>query len=366
MIESLLHTHTDLFDAKTTFCNQYFFIVWLLFYQGAFMNSLLPKNWLTLPPNHLAALAPTQELDWPAINNRGIKLSIRRDDLIDPIMGGNKIYKLHGHLNNYLKQHADDLTNTKRQPIASFGGAYSNHLYALAGACQQQNIPFIAIIRGEEPQQLSPTLTDIVHMGTKLHFISRSEYRQKNQTDYLLQLEQTLGSCYWIPEGGGGLHALTGCYALGESLAQSTANAVIHACGTGASLAGIINGVAGYEQKNSTRQAHTTEVIGISALKSDASIVKNILSLAHPTALSQVNWRVSNQFHLGGYAKKTNQLENFIQDTKNQLNIALDPVYTAKTLWAIEQLCEQNYWRENSHIMFVHSGGVQGARQNAY
>lgn len=328
------------------------------------MNSLLPQNWLTLPPSNLAALAQTQELYWPKINNRGITLSIRRDDLIDPIIGGNKLYKLHGHLNHYLKQPTNHHVNknTERQPIASFGGAYSNHLYALAGACQQQNIPFIAIIRGEEPQQLSPTLADIVHMGAKLHFISRSEYRQKNQASYLLKLEQTLGSCYWIPEGGGGPHALSGCYALGESLAQNTPTTIVHACGTGTSLAGIINGVAGYNQKQTARQTNPTHILGISALKSNASIVKSILSLASTTALSQVNWRISNQFHLGGYAKKTQPLENFIQDTKNQLNIALDPVYTAKTLWAIEQLCEQKYWPEGSHIIFVHSGGVQGAR----
>ena len=332
------------------------------------MNSLLPQNWLTLPPSHLAALAPMQELHWPKINNRNIKLSIRRDDLIDPVMGGNKLYKLHGHLNHYLKQYDNTHAhkNAKHQPIASFGGAYSNHLYALAGACQQQNIPFIAVIRGEEPQQLSPTLTDIVRMGAKLHFISRGEYRQKDQANYLIQLEQTLGSCYWIPEGGGGPHALTGCYALGESLAQNTATTIIHACGTGASLAGIINGVAGYNQDHMTTRKKTTHIIGISALKSNASIVRNILSLANPTALNHVNWRVSNQFHLGGYAKKTNQLEDFIQHAKTQLNVTLDPVYTAKALWAIEHLCEQSYWCEGSHIMFVHSGGVQGGRKSAH
>lgn len=328
------------------------------------MNSLLPQNWLTLPPSDLAALAPTQELHWPKINNQGIKLSIRRDDLLDPVMGGNKLYKLHGHLNFYLKQYEYEHVkrNATPQPIASFGGAYSNHLYALAGACQQQNIPFIAIIRGEEPQQLSPTLTDIVHMGATLHFISRSDYRQKDQQHYLVQLEKELGSCYWIPEGGGGSHALSGCYALGESLAQNTATTVIHACGTGASLAGIINGIAGYNQQHTVMPANPTHVIGISTLKSHTSIVKNILSLANSSALNQINWRVSNQFHLGGYAKKTNPLEDFIQYAKNQLNVALDPVYTAKALWAIEQLCEQQFWCEDKHIIFVHSGGMQGAR----
>lgn len=329
------------------------------------MNSLLPQNWLTLPPSDLAKLAPTQELLWPKINNQGIRLSIRRDDLIDPIMGGNKLYKMYGHLNAYLKQyeykHAEKYTTL--QPIASFGGAYSNHLYALAGACQEQNIPFIAVIRGEEPQQLSPTLTDIVHMGAKLHFISRTEYRQKDQIHYLAQLENKIGSCYWIPEGGGGPHALTGCYALGESLAQNTASTIIHACGTGASLAGIINGIAGYNQQHAAIQTKTKHVIGISALKSHTSIVKNILSLANPPALNQVNWRVSNQFHLGGYAKKTNQLKSFIQHTQNQLNVTLDPVYTAKALWAIEQLCEQQFWCDDKHILFVHSGGIQGARK---
>jgi len=330
------------------------------------VNSLLPQNWLTLPPSNLAALAPIQELHWPKINSQGIKLSIRRDDLIDPIMGGNKIYKLHGHLNHYLKQHNNNHANKNVEPppVASFGGAYSNHLYALAGACQQQNIPFIAIIRGEKPQNLSPTLTDIVRMGATLHFISRSEYRQKDHIHYLMQLEKEIGSCYWIPEGGGGQNALLGCYALGESLAQSNATAIIHACGTGASLAGIINGVAGYNQDHPTTQINTAHVIGISALKSNASIVRNILSLAHPVALNKVNWRVSNQFHLGGYAKKTNQLEGFIQHAKNQLSVTLDPVYTAKALWAIEQLCEQKYWCEGSHVMFVHSGGVQGARKS--
>lgn len=329
------------------------------------MNSLLPQNWLTLPPSDLAALAPTQALHWPKISSQGIKLFIRRDDLIDPVMGGNKLYKLYGHLNHYLKQHNHRHANknAKPQPIASFGGAYSNHLYALAGACQQQDIPFIAVIRGEEPEQLSPTLTDIVHMGAKLHFISRSEYRQKDQANYLIQLEKKLGNCYWVPEGGGGPHALAGCYALGKSLAQNTATTIIHACGTGASLAGMINGIAGYNQQHDVTQTNTTHVIGISALKSNASIVKNILSLASPTALNQVNWRVSNQFHLGGYAKKTNQLEDFIQHAKSQLNVTLDPVYTAKALWAIEHLCEQKFWCENSDIIFVHSGGIQGARK---
>ena len=334
------------------------------------MNDLLPKNWLRLPPENLANIAPIQQLNWGKANDLGIRVSIKREDLIDPIIGGNKIYKLYGHLQSYLKQYHEKPNDetlktklpTKKMPIASFGGAYSNHLYALAGICKELNIPLIAIIRGEKPLKLSPTLYDIESMGAKLHFISRQDYRNKDHPDYLASLKAKIGNCHWIPEGGGGIEALIGCEALGQALAQTSATTIVHACGTGASLAGIMNGIGAYKSRHHQRDAHLIKILGISALKSDASILKNIFSLTDANNIKMLNWRISNQFHHGGYAKINARLLAFIQETETQLNLPLDPIYTGKTMLAIDKLLEQGVWKAGEHIILVHSGGLQGAR----
>lgn len=317
------------------------------------MNEQLPTQWIHLNPQDIARMAPVQHIAWPTAQQLGIDISIKREDLLDKTLGGNKIYKLYGHLTEYVK-------SASSLPISTFGGAYSNHLHALSGACQSLNIPLIAYVRGEKPKTLSPTLHDLQQMGARLIFLSRSDYKRREQTDFLRHLEQQYGNSYWIPEGGSGEASHIGCQALGQAIYDEQAGTVVHACGTGATLAGIIEGV--YKQHN-IKHKKLPNVLGVSSLKSDTSIVKSIYNLTSSQALNTVHWRLTNRYCTGGYAKKPAYLNAFIDTIESQLNIPLDSIYTAKVFWAVECLLKKNTWKAGTRILLIHSGGLQGERK---
>lgn len=312
---------------------------------------LLPDDWLSRNLTEIACLSPVEEIHLELFTEKGIHVFLKRDDLLHPQIGGNKIYKLYGHLREYAQSKAG-------LPILSFGGAYSNHLFALAAAGNMLDIPTIGVIRGERPEQESPTLQDMRSLGMQLHYVSREDYRQRDNAQFLNGLKDKFGEFYHVPEGGGGVTGAEGCKALAQGIALSLdfkPNYIFHACGTGASLAGLIAGI----KQMPVGGIYT---YGVSVLKGHTGLkddVKNNLKLM---GVDSQEWCVTHDYHAGGYAKFPPELALFMQEFEESTQVKLDPVYTVKVMSAIVDLVSKNTFAKGSHIVMVHSGGIQGRR----
>ncbi len=302
----------------------------------------------------LASSVPTQTLTWSCADARKVCISVRRDDLVDAQLGGNKLYKLWGHLCDYAQHH-------QGAPIVSFGGAFSNHLYALAAAGALLNIPTIGVVRGEEPKHYSPTLRDVSAMGMKLLFVSRSAYRNRAQQQFreALSAEHNIPlRAYWIPEGGGGEAGRRGCIELGKVLATARADAIIHACGTGTTLAGIAQGML---YLGSARQS--PNLIGIAALNSGKSVAMLMQETVNAVPQHNLSWAVTNQYHVRGFARTSPPLDSFINQFYAETGLEIDHVYTGKVFFALSKMIDAEFFSEGSQVLVVHSGGMQGSRK---
>jgi 1-aminocyclopropane-1-carboxylate deaminase len=283
---------------------------------------------------------------------------VHRDDEISPLYSGNKFYKLYYNLKHALAQNAD--------AIVSFGGNYSNHLYSLAAMGQELGIQTVGIVRGYQSAPLSPTLKDAQSFGMKLHFLDKKDYRFKDISKILPILKQDYKNLYLIPEGGENLAGVRGCLALGWAVDKQMSDlcgddeyTVCCAVGTGSTFAGLL-----------AASPKRAKCLGISVLKGEdtlASKVEHWLSLLGVSRPAQ--WSLNNQYHHGGYAKANSDLLAFMAELESLNEIKLDPVYTAKLLWAIKELAINKYWKvaesrssKVTNIVAIHSGGVQGRR----
>ena len=209
----------------------------------------------------------------------------------------------------------------------------------------------IGIIRGEETLPLNPTLQDATNWGMEINYISRAQYREKDSAEFISYLQQQYGNFYLIPEGGSNLTALTGCEELIKELDEHY-DYVSAACGTGATLAGIIRGLN-----------NESTTLGFSILKADHYIEKEInkfLSNSHSEQLR--NWIVNSDYHFGGYAKFNQKLLTFIEGFYQKHNIQLEPVYTGKVFYGLFDLIKQDYFKPETRILAIHTGGLQGLR----
>ena len=292
-------------------------------------------------------------LDWEVAYRNKVRVYMRRDDLIHPHISGNKLYKLWGHLHRYFEA-------KNPGPIASFGGAYSNHLHALAALGETLGLETVGIIRGERPLKLSPTLRDLEMFGMRLHFLSRSAYQNKHEPFFRESLAQTLGlppNTLWIPEGGGGDSGREGCIVLGQVLSKIDMNCCIMACGTGTTLAGVAEGL-----QRSEKCARLPTLGGISALSSDDEHFRLMVNTQNPR-LRPLNWFLTNQFHCGGYARVNVLLQSFMSDFQSETTISLDRVYTGKMMLGLKTMIENKFFRAGDKICVIHSGGLQGNRK---
>lgn len=261
-----------------------------------------------------------------------IEVDVLRLDKISPVISGNKWFKLRYYLEEAKSLH--------KKSILTFGGAWSNHIIATAAVCKMQELNSIGIIRGEEPKELSSTLSQAKEFGMQLVFISRSDYRQK-------KIPATLQSSdyYIINEGG---YGETG--AKGASTILDHCNKIYtHYCcaiGTGTMMAGLINAVS---------PAQT--VLGISVMKNNTALKEMIQTLVTGT---EKNWKLIHDYHFGGYAKHQPALLGFMNDFYEQTTIPSDFVYTGKLFFAISDLIRKNYFPADSKLLLVHSGGLQG------
>jgi 1-aminocyclopropane-1-carboxylate deaminase len=271
------------------------------------------------------------------LHNIPISLTIKREDLIHEFVSGNKFRKLkYNLLEAKIKNHDSILT---------FGGAFSNHIAAVAYAGKMNDLKTIGIIRGEELHSKineNPTLIFAQNCGMKLDFVSRETYRFKSNSIFVETLISKFGRFYMIPEGGTNDLAVKGCE---EILTEHDASFDYICCcvGTGGTIAGIINSALPHQK-----------IIGFSALKG-AFLKDEIRKFANYS-----NWELMDDYHFGGYGKVTNELIAFINKFYLEHKIPLDPIYTGKMAFGIMDLIQKKYFPENSKILMIHSGGLQG------
>ncbi|MGB1230781.1 MAG: 1-aminocyclopropane-1-carboxylate deaminase/D-cysteine desulfhydrase [Winogradskyella sp.] len=273
----------------------------------------------------------------PFKNERNIQLFIKREDLLHPFISGNKYRK--------LKYNVIEAKRLKKQVLLTFGGAFSNHIAATAYAGKENNFKTIGVIRGEELEHSvedNPTLKFAKSCGMQFLFVSRETYRQKNNLEFLEQLTRKFGDFYLIPEGGTNEFAIKGCEEI-LNLEDKIYNYICCCVGTGGTISGVING-------SKTHQ----KILGFSALKGDF-LNEDIRKFA-----TQDNWQLITDYHFGGYGKIKPKLITFINDFKQNFKVPLDPIYTGKMLFGIFNLIENNFFVENSKVLIIHTGGLQG------
>ncbi len=290
--------------------------------------------------------SPIQEIQNELLRAKKVKLFLKRDDLIHPSVSGNKWRKL-----KYNLVAAKELNH---RTLLTFGGAFSNHIHAVAAAGKVFDFKTIGIIRGDRIDPLNATLQYAEDQGMQLHFVPRSAYRQKNTASFCLALEEQFGRFYSLPEGGTNTLALKGCAEIIVEIKDQLGQApdYITTCvGTGGTIAGIIKGSA------STTQ---TEILGVSALKGNflKGEVEELLAAASVSVSTK--WSISNDYHFGGYAKFKPSLIEFINDFKKTYQIALDPIYTGKLMYGIFDLIKKDYFKKDSTVVAIHTGGLQG------
>ena len=270
----------------------------------------------------------------------GIELYIKREDKLHPIISGNKFRKL-----KYNIQEAKRLGHTT---LLTFGGAFSNHILAVAGAGAEFGFKTIGIIRGEELESKineNPTLAKTQELGMQFHFVSRTAYRDKESSSFISFLCEKFGNFYLVPEGGTNDLAIKGCEEILTSEDKSYFTHIACAVGTGGTISGLIN--------SSTEKQ---QLIGFSSLKGAflSEVIRNFVSIT--------NWSINDNYHFGGYGKVTDELIQFLNSFYSQTAIPLDPVYTGKMVFGVLDLIEKEYFPENSKILMIHTGGLQGIK----
>lgn len=290
----------------------------------------------------IQAESPVQKLANIWSGSEKVDIWVKRDDLLHPIISGNKWRK--------LKYALLDLMAQNKNRVFSFGGGYSNHLHALAYACHKLNIHFTAIVRGDYSQNLTPMLEDIDRWNANICYVDRKTYQLRNDTDYLAALIGNSEDVVIIPEGGSQISATKGVSEIVSELDQKF-DYIMAPVGSGGTLAGLISG--------STQL--TTKLLGIAVLKGPDYLEQQVQDLLPDIELSK-NGEILHEYHFGGYAKSTEQLREFCHDFAQQTQIQIEPVYSGKLFFAARDLVTKQIFPEGSRILLLHTGGLQGAR----
>ena len=266
-----------------------------------------------------------------------VQLFVKREDRIHPFISGNKYRKLNYNIEVAKKQ--------KFKTLLTFGGAFSNHIAAVASIGKEFGFKTIGIIRGEElldKVTSNPTLKFAQACGMHFKFVSREIYRNKENQDFIQDLKNEFSDFYLLPEGGTNTLAIKGCE---EILTETDLNFDYICCsvGTGGTISGLIN-----------CSKPSQQILGFSALK--GSFLKEDIG----KFANKQNWQLLTDYHFGGYAKINEALISFINEFDKNHNVLLDPVYTGKMMFGIFDLIEKGYFSEGSKILAIHTGGLQG------
>jgi 1-aminocyclopropane-1-carboxylate deaminase len=269
---------------------------------------------------------------------KNIQVDVLRLDALHPIVSGNKYFK--------LKYYLEEAKASGKNTIATFGGAYSNHIVATAFACKEAGLQSIGIIRGEKPPQLSNSLQDASDYGMKLMYVSREAFRNKEHIIHQFAEEDW----YWVNEGGYGTNGMIGAKQILAAADTSSYSHIICACGTGTTLAGLVEAAL----------PHQT-CIGISALKGYVNLAKDVMDLL-PVQHQGKSFKVFHDYHFGGYAKHPAELINWMNDMWRAEQLPTDIVYTSKLMFAVKDLVDTSYFSDQHKLLIIHSGGLQGNR----
>lgn len=281
--------------------------------------------------------SPLREVTDERFGRRGIRLLLKRDDLIHPELVGNKWRKL-----------APNLAAAAGRTVLTFGGAYSNHLRATAAAGRLLGLPTVGVVRGEElaGRPLNPSLARCAADGMRLHFVERSVYRRKSDPETLAAVLRAADAvdAYVVPEGGSNSAAVRGCRALGEELAGHADVAAV-ACGTGGTLAGLAAGAG-----------PGLRVLGVPVLRG-GFLGEDIRALQTGAfGGPRGDWSLDDRFHFGGYARVTDELTAFAEDFEQRHGLPVERVYVAKLLYGLVTLAEENTFPRGTTLTAVITG----------
>lgn len=287
----------------------------------------------------------------PLLSNTEITVDTLRLDQIHPIISGNKWYKLRYYIQEAIEK--------KASTIVSFGGPYSNHLVALAYASKLNGLDAIGYVRANMGEPITPTLQEAINYGMELDFLGRQDFQKLKNEMIEKHSKMQNPARYYVDEGGYGIIGAKGAATILTDLDTSQNNItpispiqqydyIICAVGTGTMIAGIINAAKTHQK-----------IIGIPVLKNEGSIENEIRELL---LNKNASFTLLHNFHQGGYAKTTKQQIDFMNTLWDHSNIPTDIVYTSKVFFAVKELIKQNYFKPNSSVLVIHSGGLQGNR----
>ncbi len=284
--------------------------------------------------------SPIHQLHLPLLDKMGILLHVKRDDLIHPIVSGNKWRKLHLNIEFAL---ANSIST-----IITFGGAFSNHIYALAGACQMTGLHCVGIIRGELYD--NPTLKACKKMGMELIAVNRTAYRSKEADPSIAKIISTYPNHLLIPEGGSnqlGVEGVTSTWTEINSQLINMPTVVVTACGSGGTTAGLAIGAP-----------DGTSILSILILKTDylANEVNKLIGSREHVPIEYVL-----DYHHGGYGKFDYKLLQDIRHLSHATNIPLDQVYNGKALLGLMDMIANGRFERGTEILYLHTGGMQGS-----
>ncbi|MBY8888207.1 pyridoxal-phosphate dependent enzyme [Streptomyces sp. PTM05] len=284
--------------------------------------------------------SPLQGVHDDALTRRGVRLLLKRDDLVHPDLPGNKWRKLRLNLAAVLESGGGALL--------TFGGAYSNHLRATAAAGRMLGLDTIGVVRGDElaSRPLNASLARAADDGMRLHFVTRADYRRKTDPAFLAGLEKRFGDFHLVPEGGSNALAVLGCVDLGREL-RGHADVVAVACGTGGTLAGLAAGLDPADQR----------VIGFPVLKGGGFLADDIARLqTEAFGGPRGDWSLDTRFHCGGYARVPPRLRSFAEEFGQQHGLTPDLTYVAKMLLGVRTLAEEGAFAPGTRVAAVITG----------
>lgn len=297
----------------------------------------MPDSLSAKSDGHAILPSPLQPILHPLLTHHGVELWCKRDDLIHPAISGNKWRKLKYHLLHAREQ--------GKQHLLSFGGAYSNHIHALAAAGSHYGFRTTGIIRGESDAVSNSTLSDARRWGMDLVFVDRQSYRRRQDPEWLAQFESA--DTLIVPEGGSSPLAIPGVAELVDEVPFSPDLWVLP-CASGGTLAGLVAGKRAREQ-----------ILAIAVLQGAGFITDEVCRL-HPAAANIPGWQVALDHHDGGYARFSPALWQWVIAFSASTGLPLEPIYSGKAMWGLFRELAAGRIPCGSKIVFIHTGGMQG------
>lgn len=289
-------------------------------------------------PSRLQQIYPT----WR--NAERYTIYVKRDDLIHPVISGNKWRKLSHTL--------ELMANTENATLGSFGGGYSNHLHALSFCCWQLDWPLTVFVRGDYANRETSMLLDIQRWGTRVVYLTKKDYQMRSSQPFCAMLSNRYALSHLIPEGGSHQDCFSGMAALMNEFEHKIDYLLLPVASSG-TLAGM-----------AVTSGNVSNLVGIGVLKGANYLEQQTRQLIdlHPVL---TDYSILHNYHFGGYAKSPENIRSFCQHTSQMLGIPIEPVYSGKTFYALKDLIERAAFPIDSTLCVLHTGGLQGSRDSS-